>query len=122
VSVEWSGAPEEDVIINVRDEGLGIPPQDLPRLFTRYSRVGDGSHFYRSGLGIGLYITKEIVDSHSGRISVTSEPGQGSTFTVSLPLQPRRAPRPAAGETAAPVSAPIMPETRPVAERPGRSR
>jgi signal transduction histidine kinase len=94
VSVEWSGNPNDDIAVAIRDEGLGIPAQDMPRLFTRYSRVGDGSHFHRSGLGIGLYITKEIVDSHGGRISVTSEANKGSTFTVSLPLQPRRAIRP----------------------------
>ena len=110
VSVEWSGMPQDDVKISVRDEGLGIPAQDLPRLFTRYSRVGDSSHFHRSGLGIGLYITKEIVDSHGGRISASSESGQGSTFTVSLPLQPRRTPRPAVGEATANVAAPIIPD------------
>jgi len=94
VSIEWSGQREDDVLVAIRDEGLGIPPHDMPRLFTRYSRVGDSSHFHRSGLGIGLYITKEIVDSHGGRINVTSEPGKGSTFGVNLPLQPRRAIRP----------------------------
>jgi two-component system phosphate regulon sensor histidine kinase PhoR len=109
VSVEWSGSVDDDVTIAVRDEGLGIPAQDLPRLFTRYSRVGDSSHFHRSGLGIGLYITKEIVDSHGGRISATSEPGQGSTFTVILPLQPRRTPRPVGAENTANVSTPATP-------------
>jgi len=112
VSVEWPGTPEGDVTISVRDNGLGIPTQDLPRLFTRYSRVGDSSHFHRSGLGIGLYITKEIVDSHGGRIGVSSQPGQGSTFTVSLPLQPRRTPRPVGAEHDPTVTAPNVPNVR----------
>ncbi len=98
VSVNWPGTPDADVQISIRDEGLGIPASDMPRLFTRYARVGDSDHFHRSGLGIGLYITKEIVDSHGGRISASSQTGRGSVFTVSLPLQPRRTPRPAAGE------------------------
>lgn len=120
VRIEWSGERDEDVTIAVSDEGLGIPPQDLPRLFTRYSRVGDGSHFHRSGLGIGLYITKEIVDSHGGRISASSEPGQGSTFTVSLPLNPRRVARPAPSDQAMSVSAPIFPRLHPAtADRTG---
>lgn len=110
VTVDWSGQHEDDVSIAVRDEGLGIPSQDLPRLFARYSRVGDSSHFYRSGLGIGLYITKEIVDSHGGRISVTSESGQGSVFTVSLPLQPRRISRPASSEQSAVAASPLFPQ------------
>ncbi|HEX5166178.1 MAG TPA: ATP-binding protein [Thermomicrobiales bacterium] len=95
VAVGWSGRREDDVTISITDEGLGIPAQDLPRLFARYSRVGDSSHFHRSGLGIGLYITKEIVDSHGGTISASSQAGHGSTFTVMLPLQPRRIARPA---------------------------
>jgi len=122
VSVEWPGGPEDDVTVSIRDEGLGIPAQDMPRLFTRYSRLGDGTHFHRSGLGIGLYITKEIVDSHGGRISVSSEPGKGSVFAVHLPLQPRRIPRPVSAEPTAVVSAPLVPHPRhAIVDQPGHN-
>lgn len=74
-----------DVRVAVTDRGIGIPAEALTRLFTPFFRaanVGDGS----SGFGIGLYIVKEIVERHDGTISVTSKPGVGSTFVVTLPL------------------------------------
>jgi signal transduction histidine kinase len=71
-----------------RDEGAGIPPESLPHLFERFYRVpgvqvqsGSGV-----GLGLGLFITREIVERHGGAIEVESAVGQGTTFTVSLPL------------------------------------
>ncbi len=70
--------------MSIRDQGLGIPPETLPRLFDRFSRgeaAGD-----REGVGLGLSITKGIVEAHGGRIDVASLPGRGSTFAVTLPL------------------------------------
>jgi signal transduction histidine kinase len=77
-------ADDDHVTIAVRDQGIGIPPQDLDQIFERFHRAGnvDGSV---SGLGLGLYITHEIVRAHGGDLRVESEPGVGSTFSVVLP-------------------------------------
>jgi two-component system, OmpR family, phosphate regulon sensor histidine kinase PhoR len=93
VSVAWYGEPGDTITVAVADEGIGIPPEQIPRLFARYSRIGDGAHFRQSGLGLGLYISKQIIDSHGGSIRVQSDPGRGSTFTVSLPIRPKSAER-----------------------------
>ena len=71
--------------IRVRDTGQGIPLDELPRIWDRLFR-GDSSRAER-GLGLGLSLVKAVVEAHGGAVSVTSEPGRGSTFTVSLPLQ-----------------------------------
>jgi len=73
--------------VEVADTGAGISPEALPHIFDRFyqadpSRPGGRKH----GSGLGLAIVKEIVGAHGGKISVRSEPGTGSTFTVSLPL------------------------------------
>ncbi|MDI7274557.1 MAG: ATP-binding protein [Anaerolineae bacterium] len=75
----------ERVVISVADRGQGIPPEELPRLFSRYFRAG-GTREHREGVGLGLYITKMLVEAHGGRIWVESEPGKGSTFTFALPV------------------------------------
>jgi signal transduction histidine kinase/PAS domain-containing protein len=67
----------------VRDRGMGIPPADQERIFERFERTDTSKHF--GGLGLGLYITRQIVEAHGGTIRVTSNPGQGSTFIVKLP-------------------------------------
>jgi two-component system sensor histidine kinase VicK len=79
------GIPQE-VIIWVRDQGIGIGVRDLPHIFERFYRAAtfDGSSI--SGFGIGLYLTKELVQDHGGRIWAESTLGQGSTFFVALPL------------------------------------
>jgi signal transduction histidine kinase len=68
----------------VRDEGIGIAAEHLPRIFGRFERAVESEHF--GGLGLGLYITRYLVEALGGTIRVTSEPGQGATFEVSLPL------------------------------------
>jgi two-component system CheB/CheR fusion protein len=71
--------------VSVRDNGPGIPPEKLPYLFDRYYRA-DSSGMQYSGLGLGLYISAEIVKRHNGKIGVDSEIGIGSTFWFTLPL------------------------------------
>lgn len=74
---------EDAVEIAITDEGIGIPPDEAPFLFERYHR-GRGART-REGVGLGLYITKRLVESHGGRIWFTSELGRGSTFFFTLP-------------------------------------
>lgn len=72
--------------VDVQDEGLGIPEEALPNLFTKFYRVDNSDRRRIGGTGLGLAIVKEIVKAHEGEVSVTSELKKGSTFTVSLPL------------------------------------
>lgn len=75
-----------EVSISVRDQGIGVDSEHIEELFTQFYRAVDPE--YRiPGLGLGLFISKEIVERHGGTISVESQKGVGSTFTVSLPLQ-----------------------------------
>ena len=78
-------AAEETVYISVVDEGIGIAPEHLDRIFERFYQV-DGSATRRfGGMGLGLALVWEIVEAHGGTVSVDSDPGKGSTFTVALP-------------------------------------
>ena len=71
-----------DVVVSVADTGIGIQHKDFARIFEPGFTTKDG----RIGMGLGLLIVKQIVERHGGRIAVSSEPGQGSTFEVFLPL------------------------------------
>ena len=74
--------------VEVRDTGQGIPPNDLPHIFERFYR-GDGARTARrDGVGLGLSIVKYIAEAHGGSVTVSSEPGRGSAFTVALPALP----------------------------------
>ncbi len=76
----------EYIKIQVKDTGYGMRPEDLEKIFTRFYRVKDSNTREIQGTGLGLSIVKSIIDTHHGNISVTSEIGQGTTFTVLLPL------------------------------------
>ncbi len=76
---------EEDIIIRVKDEGIGIPIEDLPYIFERFYRVDQSRDKETGGAGIGLTITKEIVEAHGGKIAIESFPGQGTEVIVTLP-------------------------------------
>ncbi|MET0962261.1 MAG: hybrid sensor histidine kinase/response regulator [Noviherbaspirillum sp.] len=69
--------------IEVRDHGIGISPEDQQRIFRQFERAGDGKSV--DGLGLGLYITRQLIEAHGGTIKVHSEPGQGSVFSLDLP-------------------------------------
>jgi signal transduction histidine kinase/DNA-binding response OmpR family regulator len=75
-----------DVIISVRDSGIGIAKEDLPKVFEKFRQVGDTLTDKPTGTGLGLPISKEIVEYHGGRIWLQSEVGVGSTFFFSLPV------------------------------------
>lgn len=80
-------AQHEDgmVRVSITDEGPGISPEDLPKLFQRYYRT-PGAQTTGEGIGLGLYITKLLVEAHGGRVWVESDVGQGSTFSFTLPV------------------------------------
>ncbi|MEP7199372.1 MAG: ATP-binding protein [Chloroflexota bacterium] len=80
--------------IAVTDHGIGIPAAALPQLFDRFYRASNAEAWHINGMGIGLYIVKEIVRLHGGEVKIESEEGSGSTFTICLPL--------ASNETSAP--------------------
>ena len=73
-------------VLEVRDNGVGIAPEDVPRVFTRFWRGEKSRSRATGGAGIGLSIVKELVQAHDGEIAVESTLDQGSTFTVRLPL------------------------------------
>jgi signal transduction histidine kinase len=70
-------------IFYIEDNGIGLPPHQLPKMFSMFKRF----HSHVEGSGIGLYIIKRIVENHGGSISVESEEGKGSKFKVTLPQQ-----------------------------------
>ncbi|MBI5029315.1 MAG: HAMP domain-containing protein [Chloroflexi bacterium] len=72
--------------VSVSDTGVGIPEQDLPKVFDRFYRVDKARSREKGGTGLGLSIAKWIVDQHGGKIDVASQLGKGTTFTVCLPL------------------------------------
>jgi signal transduction histidine kinase/putative methionine-R-sulfoxide reductase with GAF domain len=79
------------VQVRVRDHGLGIAEEDLPRLFTRFGRIVTAENSHIPGTGLGLYLARELARLHGGDITVRSGEGGGSTFTVSLPTAGARA-------------------------------
>ena len=97
------------VVLAVADTGVGIPAADLERIFERFFRTAIATRHAVQGSGLGLTITKAIVEAHHGTIAVDSDEGRGSTFTVRLPLLPMPAPDAAepadASDTALPSSA-----------------
>lgn len=81
----------QQAIISVSDQGIGIAPEDHRKIFDRFFRTDEARAHTKKGTGLGLAICAWIAESHKGRISVKSNVGQGSTFTVTLPLAPRPA-------------------------------
>ena len=77
-------------MISVRDFGKGIPPTDQTKIFDRFERATPVNEV--SGLGLGLYICRQIVEAHRGKIELSSEVGKGSLFKVILPEDPTQIP------------------------------
>lgn len=82
----WSN--DDCAFVSVTDQGIGIPAHDLPHIFERFYRAANVDDRRFAGMGLGLFICRGIVEQHGGRIQVSSQPGQGSTFQVELPFAP----------------------------------
>ena len=77
---------EGNAKVSVHDEGIGIREEDIPKLFSKFTRLFDKRAMNIGGSGLGLFITRSIVEAHDGRMAVESEWGKGSTFSFVLPL------------------------------------
>jgi signal transduction histidine kinase len=76
---------EPEAFVSVRDQGMGVPPEDQERIFEQFERGTSQV----PGLGLGLYIARQIAQAHQGRLEVRSSPGDGAEFVLSLPLPPQ---------------------------------
>ncbi len=81
-----TGTSDGKVFIKVRDEGVGIKEEDIPKLFQKFSRLENHLTSKTQGNGLGLYITKQITEKMSGEINVTSKIGEGTTFDVNFKI------------------------------------
>ena len=77
-SAEWA-------VVRIRDNGMGIPASDLPRIFDRYQRGTNVAHI--PGEGLGLSSVRQLIELHEGSVDVESQEGVGTTFTIRLPLE-----------------------------------
>lgn len=76
-------------VIEIKDNGIGIPEKEMHNMFRKFYRASNAKNIYNDGSGLGLYITKEIVEGHFGSISVKSEEGEGTSFIVKIPINPK---------------------------------
>ena len=74
------------VVIDVTDNGIGIPASEQERIFNKFYRATNALHYQSDGSGLGLYINRSIMEKHNGKIWFTSKEGMGTTFFISLPL------------------------------------
>jgi len=82
ISVEQE---KKEFIVNITDQGIGIAQKHLPRLFERFYRVDKARSRKHGGTGLGLAIVKHIAQAHGGKVTVESQPGRGSIFSIHLP-------------------------------------
>jgi nitrogen fixation/metabolism regulation signal transduction histidine kinase len=86
----WRIEERDSVRLSVQDHGIGIPARDLDRIFERFYRVDHGRSRDTGGTGLGLSIVRHVANNHHGWVDVESREGEGSTFTLVLPLQAER--------------------------------
>lgn len=75
-----------DIVVSVQDNGIGIPKNELKKLFTKFTRASNATAMYTDGSGLGLFIVKEIINGHNGKVWLESVENKGSTFFFSLPV------------------------------------
>ena len=85
VVLDIAPAGERELCIAVKDNGIGIKPEDMARLFVEFQQLDASTSKKYPGTGLGLALTRRIVEAHGGRVAVESEPGKGSTFRAYLP-------------------------------------
>jgi signal transduction histidine kinase len=90
VAVREEPAPVPQLMVEISDTGMGIPPGDLELIFEKFQRAGDQQTSTIEGTGLGLSIARQIVEAHGGRIWAESTRGKGSTFTFTLPLSGKK--------------------------------
>jgi signal transduction histidine kinase/DNA-binding response OmpR family regulator len=100
-------AEGDDFVLTVRDTGIGIPADEMPRLFERFHRVEGAKGRTREGSGIGLAFVQELVRLHGGNVSAESKPGEGTTFRVSIPKGSGHLPTDQIGHADGPAPAPV---------------
>jgi signal transduction histidine kinase len=86
VSASESGGKGDQIEILIRDQGVGIAAEELQNLFSRFYRIKNDATYNVKGTGLGLYLSKYFIEAHKGSIDVESEPGQGTQFTIRLPM------------------------------------
>ena len=86
----WRVEERDTVRLSVQDHGIGIPARDLDRIFERFYRVDHGRSRDTGGTGLGLSIVRHVANNHQGWVDVESREGEGSTFTLVLPIQAER--------------------------------
>jgi signal transduction histidine kinase len=77
---------QNSLVMTIKDEGIGIYKKDIPKLFKKFSRIENPLSTSAGGTGLGLYWVHKIIDTHQGTINVTSRYGQGTQFTITLPV------------------------------------
>jgi signal transduction histidine kinase len=73
------------ILIQIKDTGIGIPNDELPKIFEEFFRASNAKEIEKDGTGLGLSIAKQVIERHNGKIWVESEKGKGSTFSIELP-------------------------------------
>lgn len=114
IEITWICHPDGGGALEVRDSGIGIAREHLPRLTERFYRVDGSRSRDTGGTGLGLSIVKHVMQRHGGTLAIDSEPGKGSRFTLLLPagrVRSARAHEPVAEPTSAPVSVPVSAST-----------